>query len=293
MFKKRQNYYIINIGDFMLKIIIQYIILGIVQGFTEPIPVSSSGHVMIINNLLKTNIDIELLAILTNFGSLIAIVYLYRKKIMVLVKDFFSCLKAMFSQHKIKDKEVYNNFKYCIYLIIGTIPAGIIGLIVTKLNLFDFLDNNIKFVGVTLLITAIFLFLIRNIKGKKDNEEITTKDAIIIGLFQAIAVLPGISRSGATIVGGMTRDLKRETAFDFSFLLYIPISLATGILGFKDLFSANIDTTTFVLYMLATVIAGIITYFATKWFKDIVKKGKLIYFVIYCAIVGTIIILFL
>ena len=276
----------------MLKII-EYIILGIVQGFTEPIPVSSSGHVMIINNLLNTNIDIELLAVLTNFGSLIAIMYLYRKKIIVLFKDFFSCLKALFSKHKIKNKEVYNNFKYCIYLIIGTIPAGIIGLIATKLDLFDFLDNNIKFVGVTLLITAVFLFLIRNIKGKKDNEDITVKDAIIIGLFQAVAVLPGISRSGATIVGGMTRDLKRETAFDFSFLLYIPISLATGILGFKDLFSANIDTITLVLYLLATAIAGIVTYYATIWFKDIVKKGKLIYFVIYCVIVGIVIILFL
>ena len=276
----------------MIKII-EYIILGIVQGFTEPIPVSSSGHVMIINNLLNTGIDIELLAILTNFGSLIAIVYLYREKIIVLFKDFILCLKTLISKNKIKDKKVYNNFRYCIYLIVGTIPAGIIGLIVTKLDLFDFLDNNIKFVGVTLLITALFLFLIRNIKGRKDSTDITLKDSLIIGLFQAVAILPGISRSGATIVGGMTRDLKRETAFDFSFLLYIPISLATGLLGFKDLLSASIDTLTFVLYIIATIIAGIVTYFATKWFKDIVKNGKLIYFVIYCLIVGTIIILFL
>ena len=276
----------------MIKII-EYIILGIVQGFTEPIPVSSSGHVMIINNLLNTGIDIELLAVLTNFGSLIAIVYLYREKIIVLFKDFILCLKTLISKNKIKDKKVYNNFRYCIYLIVGTIPAGIIGLIVTKLDLFDFLDNNIKFVGVTLLITALFLFLIRNIKGRKDSTDITLKDSLIIGLFQAIAILPGISRSGATIVGGMTRDLKRETAFDFSFLLYIPISLATGLLGFKDLLSASIDTITFVLYIIATIIAGIVTYFATKWFKDIVKNGKLIYFVIYCLLVGTIIILFL
>ena len=276
----------------MIKII-EYIILGIVQGFTEPIPVSSSGHVMIINNLLNTGIDIELLAVLTNFGSLIAIVYLYREKIIVLFKDFILCLKTLISKNKIKDKKVYNNFRYCIYLIVGTIPAGIIGLIVTKLDLFDFLDNNIKFVGVTLLITALFLFLIRNIKGRKDSTDITLKDSLIIGLFQAVAILPGISRSGATIVGGMTRDLKRETAFDFSFLLYIPISLATGLLGFKDLLSASIDTITFVLYIIATIIAGIVTYFATKWFKDIVKNGKLIYFVIYCLIVGTIIILFL
>ena len=270
----------------MILTVLWYLILGIVQGFTEPIPVSSSGHVMIVNNLLKTNIDIELLAIMTNFGSLIAITYLYRKRIISLIKDFFSYLKD-------EKKESKPGFRYSLFLIIATIPAGIIGLIVSKLDLFDFLDNNIKFVGVTLIITAIFLFLIRNMTGKKDDKNITIKDAIIIGLFQVIALLPGISRSGATIVGGMFRNLKRETAFDFSFLLYIPISIATAILGIKDLLSASISTTTFLLYIMATVVSGILTYFATKWFKDIVKKGKLIYFVIYCMIVGILIILFL
>ena len=266
--------------------IIEYIILGIIQGFTEPIPVSSSGHVMILNNLLSTNIDIELLAILTNFGSLIAIIYLYRKRIKDLFIDFFSHIKT-------KDKKTYDNYKYCIYLIIATIPAGIMGLVVTKLDLFDALEKNIKFVGVTLLITAGFLFLIRNIKGKKSNKDITIKDALIVGLFQVAALIPGISRSGATIVGGMTRDLKRETAFDFSFLLYIPISIATTILGFKDLLTSSLSIGVIMCYLLATIIAGIVTYFATKWFRNVVNEGKLIYFVIYCLIVGLLVICFL
>ena len=266
--------------------IIHYIILGLVQGFTEPIPVSSSGHIMIINNLLNTNIDMEILATLTNFGSLIAIAFLYRERIITLFKDFFSYLKN-------KDKSTYNNYKYCLLLVIGTIPAGIMGLIVTKLDLFDFLENNIKFVGVTLLITALFLFAIRNVKGKKDNKDLSFKDALVIGIFQVFALLPGISRSGATIVGGLSRNLKREVAFDFSFLLYIPISVATGILGIKDLIGSSLDGITIVMYLISTVIAGVVTYFATIWFKDIVKKGKLIYFVIYCLIVGLLVILFL
>ena len=279
--------------------IIEYIILGLVQGFTEPIPVSSSGHIMLINNLLKTNIDMEILATLTNFGSLIAIVFLYRKRIIILIKDFFSCLISIFKRIILKkhiekqNKKTYNNFRYCLLLIVGTIPAGIMGLIVTKLGLFDFLENNIKFVGITLLITALFLFAIRNVKGKKENNEISFKDALIVGIFQVFALLPGISRSGATIVGGMSQNLKRETAFDFSFLLYIPISIATGMLGIKDLIEANLDTMTFMLYIIATIVAGIVTYFATIWFKDIVKKGKLIYFVIYCFIVGLLVVLFL
>lgn len=269
-----------------MKKIIDFIILGIVQGFTEPIPVSSSGHLMIINNLLKTNINIELLAIVTNFGSLFAIIFLYRKRILELLKDFFGYIKT-------KDKKHYDNYKYSWYLIIATIPAGIMGLVVTKLGLFDFLDNNIKFVGVTLLITALFLFAIRNIKGSKNDGKLGLKDAIVVGLFQVVALLPGISRSGATIVGGLSRDLKRETAFDFSFLLYIPISLATALLGLKDLLSSSFDTLTIVMYCVSMIIAGIVTYLATIWFKDIVKKGKLIYFVIYCSIVGILIILFL
>lgn len=266
--------------------ILEYVILGLVQGFMEPIPVSSSGHIMIINNLLKTNIDMEILATLTNFGSLLAIVFLYRKRIITLIKDFFSYIKT-------KNKKTYNNYKYCLLLIIGTIPAGIMGLIVTKLGLFDFLEKNIKFVGVTLLITALLLFSIRNVKGSKENKDLTIKDALIIGIFQVFALLPGISRSGATIVGGMARNLKRDVAFDFSFLLYIPISIATGILGIKDLIGSGLDTISFILYILATFIAGITTYFATKWFKSIVLDGKLIYFVIYCAIVGMLVIFFL
>lgn len=266
--------------------IISYIALGIIQGLTEPLPISSSGHMLIINHLFNTKIDIELLAIMTNFGSLIAIIYLYKERLLELIKGFFSYLKD-------GSKETKNNFRYVILLIIGTIPAGIFGLIVSVTDVFDKLEKNIKFVGVTLLITALLLFLIRNIKGKKDNDKITIKDAFIIGLFQVIALLPGISRSGATIVGGMTRNLKREVAFDFSFMLYIPISLATMILGLKDLLGSNFSATLIIVYLVATLLAGIITYFATKWFRNIVKNGKLIYFVYYCLIVGLLVIIFL
>ncbi len=272
-----------------MKGIFYYIILGFIQGFTEPIPVSSSGHIMIFSRLFagkNLNIDTELLAILTNFGSLLAILILYRKKIIGLIKDFFGYLKT-------KDASKKVNYNYCWYLVVATIPAGIMGIVVTLFDVFDTLENNIKFVGVTLLITALFLFFIRNVKGKKDTKDLSFKDALIVGLFQVFALIPGISRSGSTIVGGMLCDLKREVAFDFSFLLYIPISLATMILGLKDLFSSNLSLELLTYYGIATLVAGVVTYFATKWFRDVVKNGKLIYFVLYCLIVGTLVILFL
>lgn len=267
----------------------KFIFLGFIQGFTEPIPVSSSGHLLIFQKLLSgknLNIDFGLLATITNFGSLVAIIVLFRKEIANLFKGFFGYLTS-------KKNEYKDDYKYCLLIIIGTIPAGIMGIIVTKLDLFKKLEENIKFVGVTLLITAFFLFLIRNLKGKKEKGQITFKDALVVGLFQVIALIPGISRSGATIVGGMTRKFKREVAFNFSFILYIPISIATTVLGISDLISSNLSITMWIYYIAATIVAGLLTYMATIWFRDIVKNGKLIYFVIYCLIVGTIVILFL
>lgn len=273
--------------------LIEYILLGILQGITEPIPVSSSGHLLILQTILEKfsqniNIDFSILATMTNFGSLIAIVVIYWNDITKLVKSFFAYLLT-----KNRKKDVKEDFSYCLKIIIATIPAGIAGIIATKLNLLNTLEENVKFVGFMLLLTAIFLFLIKDFKGSKDKDKITFMDAFVIGICQMIAIIPGLSRSGATIVGGMYRKLKRTTAFDFSFILYIPISLATSILGIKDLLAVSVSSSTWILYLIATILAGIFTYIFTKWFSKIVKEGKLIYFSVYCVILGLIVILFI
>ncbi len=276
----------------MLKLI-EYILLGMLQGITEPIPVSSSGHLLILQSIIEKlhqsiNIDFEILATITNFGSLIAIIIIFWKDIVKLIKSFFSYILK-----KDKRTETKKDYQYALKIIIATIPAGILGLIATKLDFLNILENNVKFVGVMLLVTAVFLFLIRNFKGRKKESEISFKDSIIIGLYQMIAIIPGISRSGATIVGGMFQQLKRETAFNFSFILYIPISIATSILGVKDLLELTLTRSQVVLYLIATLVAGIFTYIFTKWFAKIVKEGKLIYFSIYCLLLGIVVILFL
>ena len=273
--------------------LIEYILLGILQGITEPIPVSSSGHLLILQTILEKfsqniNIDFSILATMTNFGSLIAIVVIYWNDITKLVKSFFAYLLT-----KNRKKDVKEDFSYCLKIIIATIPAGVAGIIATKLNLLNTLEENVKFVGFMLLLTAIFLFLIKDFKGSKDKDKITFMDAFVIGICQMIAIIPGLSRSGATIVGGMYRKLKRTTAFDFSFILYIPISVATSILGIKDLLATSISSSTWILYLIATILAGIFTYIFTKWFSHIVKEGKLIYFSVYCVILGLIVILFI
>ena len=265
--------------------LIKYLFLAIIQGFTEPIPVSSSGHLIIFRNLINmTELNDLNFEIILNFGSFLAIVVFFWNDIISIIKDFFSYLKT-------KEEKYKPNYKYAWYIVIATIPAGIVGLVLK-----DFIENSlnsVKLVGIALLVTSLFLFLIRNFKGKKDDKTITWKDAIVVGVFQVVALFPGISRSGSTLVGGMFRGLKRDTAFKFSFMLYLPISLATMALGIKDLLEANIGINLWACYLTCMIVSGIVTYFSTKWFNGIMKTGKLIYFVWYCLIVGTLVTLFL
>lgn len=265
--------------------IIQYVFLGIIQGFTEPIPVSSSGHLLIFKKLcnfeMLNDINFE---IIVNFGSFIAIFFLYRKEIFNIVSDFFNYIKT-------KKKEYKNNFNYSWLIVIATIPAGLFGILFK--DQIESLSNNVKLVGIALLITSLALFLVKDIKGKKEKKDITIKNALIIGAFQVIALFPGISRSGSTLVGAMTQNLKRESAVNFSFMLYFPISVATMILGISDLINTQNIASLILPYILGMLASCIVTYFSTKWLINIVKNGKLKYFSIYCLIVGILVILFL
>ena len=262
---------------------LKYIFLGFIQGLTETIPVSSSGHLMIFKNLMDVKVDFDTIAILTNFGSLVAIVVIFWKDIVSLFKNFFSYL---FKKNEDSKKE----YKYCWMIVLGCIPAGIAGLLVSYFDLFDKIENNIKIVGISLIITSILLFVIRNFKGNKDDHKIGVKEALTVGCFQILGLFPGISRSGSTIVGGMTQSLKRDTAFKYSFMLYIPMSLAAMALEITDI---NIDSSLILHYISAVAVAFIMTLLVTRWFRKIVNSGKLIYFSIYCFVVGTLVLLFL
>ena len=254
-------------------IITKYIILSIIQGFTEPLPISSSGHLKIFETILYNKYIPDMnFEIVVNFGSLLGIMFFYRKKIINIIYDFLSYIKS-------KDKKYKNNFDYGIKIIIGSIPVGLIGLFIK-----DILEeySSIKLVGISLIITSFFLYLIKDKIGYKNKEHMSYLDAFIIGLYQVFALIPGISRSGATITGCMNQNLTREAALNYSFMLYIPISLAGLIVSIKDI---NLSTILYP-YSICIIVSAIITYFSTKLFINIMKNGKLIYFVIYCLISG-------
>ncbi|WP_433773203.1 undecaprenyl-diphosphate phosphatase [Bacillus wiedmannii] len=264
--------------------ILKYLILGLFQGLTEPIPISSSGHLVLAQHLLGLEIEGFSFELLVNSASLLAVLLIYRNDLIRLTKNGLSYIFT-------RAEDTKSDFFFIIYLIIATIPAGVIGVLFK-----DYIDQylkGVKMVGISLLITAIGLWIIRNLRGRKNDGDLSMKDAIIIGLAQACALIPGISRSGATIVAAMLLGMKQETALRFSFLLYIPVSLGGLLLSITDIAKdPNLDTL-FVPYIVAFIATFIMTYISLKWFMNIMAKGNLKYFSFYCIIVGVLTIIFL
>jgi len=224
------------------------------------------------------------LEIFLNFASFIAILYIFRKDIIKLIKGFFNFLKS-------KRKQDKDYFEYIIKIIIGTIPVGIIGILV-KEPLEKVLSDNIFLVGFGFLFTAVSLLLVMNIKGNKKDKDITLTDAIIIGLFQAISLIPGISRSGLVLVASLLRGLDNKTALKFTFMLYLPVSFASMLLGTKDFINSTFDISLLIYYIIGMISAGLLTYFSYNWLSKIVEKGKLWRFSIYLFAVALFTIMF-
>jgi len=266
--------------------ILKYIILGIIQGITEPLPISSSGHLLIFGNLFNTNLFNDFnFEIMIHFGSTIAIICVFKNDIIKLINIFIQYIKTKNNYYK-------SDFNYIMLLIIATIPTGIIGFLLKDAVESIFLSN-IKIVGFNLLVTGTLLYIIRDYKGIKNDNDIKSKDSLIVGLFQSIAIVPGISRSGSTVVGAMLNNFKRSTALKFSFFLYIPVSIAGFILGIKDIIYSDQLAIIWLPYMLGTIASAITTYYVIKWFIKVAIEGKLIYFAYYCFTIGTLVILFM
>jgi undecaprenyl-diphosphatase len=257
-----------------------YLLFGLVQGLTEPIPISSSGHLVIIQDLFNLKMENLTFEVLVNFASLLAVLIIYRNNIIRLATNG---LTFLFSKEK-RTHAVKQDFLFIVYLIIATIPAGVIGFLFEDVIAETFAGANM--VGLTLIVTGVALFIIRNLKGQKSDRDLSLKDAIIVGLSQSVALIPGISRSGATIVAAMLLGMKQETALRFSFLLYIPISFGTFILKVSDIFSEGAGEM-ILPYATAFIAALVATYFSLRWFMNIMERGNLIYFSIYCFIVGS------
>lgn len=266
--------------------VLKFLILGIVQGVTEPIPVSSSGHLLLLYHFFGLGIEGQKalgFAVLVNFASLLAVLLVYRD-------DLFRLTRNTLGYFREKTPENRSDFRFLLFLILGTIPAGLLGVLFN-----DLIEENltgVKTIGITLLVTGVALFAIRNLRGRKKDGDLRVKDALVIGFAQAIALIPGISRSGATVVAGMGLGLRQETALRFSFLLFIPVSLGGIVLEGEGILAIMRHPDLFLPYLAAFTASLITTYFSLKWFMNIMRQGNLIYFAIYCFIVGPLILIF-
>ncbi len=250
------------------------IILGIVQGLTEFLPVSSSGHIELGTYLLEIQAaDNLLFSIIVHAATALSTIVVFRKDILAILKDL---LKFKWNEG------TQLSFK----ILLSMVPIGIVGLLFEE-EIYSFFGGKILFVGFMLLMTALLLTL-SHFAPKKEGK-VTFSKALLIGLAQTIAILPGLSRSGATISTALLIGIDRERAARFSFLMVLVPILGGSFLKLLDFIedpsiSGGITGGVLMAGFLSAFVAGLA---ACLWMINIVKKGKLIYFAIYCTIVGT------
>ncbi len=262
--------------------IIQAIILGMVQGLTEFLPVSSSAHLVFFTDIfgLQQNVAFDTLL---HLGTLVAVVGYFWKDILVIISSFISSVLDIF-RGRFKEGLEEKPFKKLSWLlVVGTIPAGLMGILLK--SQFEALFTSIFYVGIFLIVTGLLLWGAERVKpGEKDVKDISFKNALVIGVAQGIAIAPGISRSGATISAGLFSGLNRELAARFSFLLSIPAILGAAIVQGKDITSFDASTAVLTAGFFSALIFG---YLAIKLLLKIIKERTLMIFAYYCCIVGT------
>jgi undecaprenyl-diphosphatase len=251
--------------------IIEALILAIIQGLTEWLPVSSSGHLVIAQQFLGLNPPL-IFDLLLHIGTLIVVIMAFRK-------DILNILKTL-----VKRDLSSTEGKLAFFIVVGSVPIAIVGVLFRE-NI-EQLFSNILAVGVVLLINGGVLFFSEKRKG---NKKMGTLDSILIGIAQAAALIPGLSRSGLTVSTGLLNKIDKQTAFRYSFLLSIPVILGATLFEFRDIAAINIELTSIVV---ATVLSMIVGYVSLKMLHRIVMSERFHLFAYYCTIVGGAIIIY-
>ncbi|MBE6038607.1 MAG: undecaprenyl-diphosphatase [Anaerofustis stercorihominis] len=255
-------------------------ILGAVQGATEFLPVSSSGHLAITSALLGVENTSLAFTIILHLGTLLAIVIAYKESVFNLIRSFFMMVGDVFRGKGFGFKEDKYRW-YIVLLIVASIPAGIVGVFFG--DVIDALFSSVYFVIITLSVTGVILIVGERIGAKAANkniEDLSPVQAFGVGLFQMCAVLPGISRSGTTTVGGLTFGLKKDEALELSFLMALPAILGSLLLDIKDIIGTVMDLSVSVVGV-GFVTSLVVGYFSINFFKKVVKKGSMAIFSIY------------
>ena len=271
---------------------LETIIIAIVEGLTEFLPVSSTGHMIITQNLLgikQGDPFVHAFTFIIQFGAILSVVCLYWKQ-------FFQLNHTPAPKGSTPLQKLIHKFRFYWLLFIGVLPAVIIGLLAKKSGVLDWLLDSVEVVAVMLVRGGVFMLFCDRLFNKVDSDDIDEKKAFKIGLFQCISVIPGVSRSMATIVGGMAQKLSRKKAAEFSFFLAVPTMAGATLLDLLDLFKEDTSwasTHNVTMLILGCVVAFIVALLAMKWFVAFLTKYGFKAFGIYRIIVGGIIIILL
>jgi len=264
---------------------LQSIVLGIIQGLTEFLPISSSGHLALLQNLFgledqSTQIFFD---VLLHVVTLLAIIMIYYKKIWKLLVCLIEMIIDIFRKEKKADAD---DMRFVFFIVIATLPLFIAAPFKDHIEGFF---GNILVIGIALLVTATLLLLSDRVKDTpKTLNEARFTDILIVGIAQTIALIPGLSRSGTTISTGVFRGLTRETAVEFSFILAIPAILGATILQIRDVMRDGFPAEQLPIYLTGCAFAFVFALAAIQLVKLLAKKGAFKYFAVYCYIVGVI-----
>ena len=259
----------------------QSILLGIVQGLTEFLPISSSGHLVLVPHLFGWHIpakDAFVFNVLVQLATLIAVFAYFKGELVQITQAFFEGVAEKRPFGSPRAREGW-------FILLATIPALIIGLA---------LKNSVEQAFTSLTATALFLFITAGLlliaerigKRNRNLDSMHWKDALMIGIFQALSIFPGISRSGASITGGMKQDLDRPSAARFSFLMSIPVMIAAGAAAMLEMTSIPNFTSLLPAFIPGFITAAVVGYFAIRWLLRFLADHPLYVFSIYCTAVG-------
>ena len=268
---------------------LQAIIMGLVQGLAEFLPVSSSGHLVLSKFILGADLGTSaFFEILLHVGTLGAVFIFYWQDVLNLIKEGLllikDCVLFVFKQKMV---EMYLERKMLVFIIVASIPTAVLGLLMETF-LEDLFLSSVIAVGFALLVTGTMLRLIRKMpQGRKTLKEMKGRDALTIGIVQGIATIPGISRSGSTVTAGIFCGLDKEFAFRFSFLMSIPAILGAAVLKLLDVDAADLAANAGP-YLVGMLVSGIVGYASIRWLKKLIQKDQFHYFGYYCLAVGLI-----
>ena len=259
----------------------QSIVMGIIQGLTEFLPISSSGHLVIIPHLLGWKFGEQetfIFDVLVQWGTLLAVIVYFWRDLLGIVTGF---VKALLERKPFGNADARLGW----YLILATIPAVVLGLLFK--DAVSALFTSVRATGGFLLLTALILVIAEQVgKRQRSFGNIGWLDALWIGLAQVVSLLPGVSRSGSTIAGAMARNLDRPAAARFSFLMSVPVMLGAGVLALKDLAGMADVAALIPPLLVGFVVAFIVGYIAIRWLINYLSGHSLYVFAAYCAVVG-------